>query len=114
VSPCWPQDLYKVGEYDSDEGGLWADDEEEEEGEEGGEDGDSQASWTTESEAEVELDDSAVFNYDEEVKKGELACKINIREQFGSQCCRVASLWSGSGSEKEKCLGSGSSVFPSP
>ncbi|XP_015108296.1 (E3-independent) E2 ubiquitin-conjugating enzyme UBE2O [Diachasma alloeum] len=23
VSMCWPQDLYKVGEYDSDEGELW-------------------------------------------------------------------------------------------
>ncbi|XP_058790331.1 (E3-independent) E2 ubiquitin-conjugating enzyme isoform X2 [Phymastichus coffea] len=25
VSMCWPQDLYKVGEYDSDEGELWDD-----------------------------------------------------------------------------------------
>lgn len=26
TSMCWPQDLYKVGEYDSDEGDIWADD----------------------------------------------------------------------------------------
>lgn len=25
ISMCWPQDLYKVGEYDSDEGELWDD-----------------------------------------------------------------------------------------
>ncbi|XP_015597896.1 (E3-independent) E2 ubiquitin-conjugating enzyme UBE2O [Cephus cinctus] len=25
VSMCWPQDLYKIGEYDSDEGELWDD-----------------------------------------------------------------------------------------
>jgi ubiquitin-conjugating enzyme E2 O len=37
VSMSWPQDLYKVGEYDSDEGELW-------------DDGSSDASWETESE----------------------------------------------------------------
>ncbi|XP_075230933.1 (E3-independent) E2 ubiquitin-conjugating enzyme UBE2O isoform X3 [Lycorma delicatula] len=37
ISMCWPQDLYKVGEYDSDEGELW-------------DDGSSEASWETESE----------------------------------------------------------------
>ncbi|CAB4054690.1 UBE2O [Lepeophtheirus salmonis] len=26
TTECWPQDLYKVGEYDSDEGELWDDD----------------------------------------------------------------------------------------
>ncbi|XP_076289237.1 (E3-independent) E2 ubiquitin-conjugating enzyme UBE2O isoform X1 [Lasioglossum baleicum] len=35
VSMCWPQDLYKVGEYDSDEGELW-------------DDVSSDASWETE------------------------------------------------------------------
>lgn len=35
VSMCWPQDLYKVSEYDSDEGELW-------------EDVSSDASWETE------------------------------------------------------------------
>ena len=70
VSPCWPQDLYKVGEYDSEEGELWADDEADEEEERAEGDEGSDASWTTESEAEVELDDSAVFHTDEEDKKG--------------------------------------------
>ncbi|XP_025601768.2 (E3-independent) E2 ubiquitin-conjugating enzyme isoform X2 [Athalia rosae] len=37
VSMCWPQDLYKVGEYDGDEGELW-------------DDVSSEASWETESE----------------------------------------------------------------
>ncbi|KAL0279305.1 UNVERIFIED_CONTAM: hypothetical protein PYX00_000896 [Menopon gallinae] len=37
VSMCWPQDLYKVGDYDSDEGELW-------------DDGSSDGSWETESE----------------------------------------------------------------
>lgn len=37
MSMSWPQDLYKVGEYDSDEGELW-------------DDGSSEASWETESE----------------------------------------------------------------
>ena len=37
VSMCWPQDLYKVGDYDSDEGELW-------------DDGSSEGSWETESE----------------------------------------------------------------
>ena len=37
MSKCWPQDLYKVGEYDSDEGELW-------------DDAGSDASWETESE----------------------------------------------------------------
>ncbi|XP_012526593.1 (E3-independent) E2 ubiquitin-conjugating enzyme isoform X1 [Monomorium pharaonis] len=34
ISMCWPQDLYKVGEYDSDEGELW--------------DSSSDSSWETE------------------------------------------------------------------
>ena len=43
TSYCWPQDLYKIGEYDSDDGELWGDEEEEE-------DGSSEAdSWETES-----------------------------------------------------------------
>ncbi|XP_014238160.1 (E3-independent) E2 ubiquitin-conjugating enzyme UBE2O [Trichogramma pretiosum] len=41
VSMCWPQDLYKIGEYDSDEGELW-------------DDASSEASW------ETELEDSCV------------------------------------------------------
>lgn len=35
MSMCWPQDLYKVGDYDSDEGELW-------------DDVSSDASWETE------------------------------------------------------------------
>ncbi len=52
---CWPQDLFKIGEYDSDdEGGLWDDEEEEpwsdvDDGEDDGAD-----SWETESEHSVE------------------------------------------------------------
>lgn len=38
---CYPQDLYKVGEYDSDEGELWDDAEA------------SDDSWETESELEL-------------------------------------------------------------
>lgn len=41
---CWPQDLYKVGEYDSDDGDLWAESEED--------DSDNE-SWATESEHSV-------------------------------------------------------------
>ena len=37
ISMCWPQDLYKVGEYDSEDGELW-------------EETNSEASWETESE----------------------------------------------------------------
>ena len=47
-SSCWPQDLYKVGEYDSDDGELWEDEEDDEEG--SGND-----SWETQSEQEVEV-----------------------------------------------------------
>ena len=46
---CWPQDLYKVGEYDSDdEGGLWQD-----EGDEWEDGGESDNSWETQSESSV-------------------------------------------------------------
>lgn len=51
VSMCWPQDLYKVGDYDSDEGELW-------------DDGSSEGSWETESEgsfiAEEEIIDQSI------------------------------------------------------
>merc|ERR1719507_1933277 len=48
-SSCWPQDLYKVGEYDSDDDELWQD--EDDDDEMSGND-----SWETESEQEVEED----------------------------------------------------------
>lgn len=47
ISMCWPQDLYKVGEYDSDEGELWGD-------------VSSEASWETESEDCCIADDGYV------------------------------------------------------
>jgi len=63
---CYPQDIYKVGEYDSDDGELWADDEDQDDDnddihnhEEGGTSSDD--SWDTEVEYEVgecENDDS--------------------------------------------------------
>merc|ERR1719273_697182 len=31
TSACWPQDLYKIGEYDSDDGELWDDDDNDDE-----------------------------------------------------------------------------------
>ncbi|KAJ1526736.1 hypothetical protein ONE63_008315 [Megalurothrips usitatus] len=40
ISMCWPQDLYKCGEYDSEDGELW-------------EETNSEASWETESEDTV-------------------------------------------------------------
>ena len=47
TSLCWPQDIFKVGEYDSDdEDGLWGDDDEDDSE-------DSDASWETESEHSV-------------------------------------------------------------
>ena len=51
TSECWPQDLYKIGEYDSDEGELWEDDN----------DDISEESWETESEdSDVDLEDESV------------------------------------------------------
>ena len=53
TSECWPQDLYKIGEYDSDEGELWEDDED---------DDISEASWETESEhSGTELEDPSII-----------------------------------------------------
>ncbi len=46
TSNCWPQDLYKIGEYDSDDGELWGDEDEEDEDGEFSSDNDS---WETES-----------------------------------------------------------------
>ena len=54
TSECWPQDLYKIGEYDSDEGELWEDDDED--------DDISEASWETESEhSGTELEDPSII-----------------------------------------------------
>ena len=72
-SLCWPQELYRIGDYDSEAGELWDDETVFDEVEEGGvEEGvndfdfgriaayetfdDSQESWETESEVSVEGD----------------------------------------------------------
>jgi len=69
-SACWPQDLYKVGEYDSDEGELWED--EDESGDESGND-----SWETEEEQEGFEDvKEADLHTDEMDIKPKLAAKI--------------------------------------
>merc|ERR550532_1667656 len=47
TSACWPQDLYKIGEYDSDDGELWDDDLDSDD------DNASGGSWETESEHSV-------------------------------------------------------------
>ena len=55
VDQCWPQDLYKIGEYDSDEEeGFWHDDVADDDGSGSGND-----SWETESQ-ESEVGDSAI------------------------------------------------------
>ena len=57
TSACWPQDLYKIGEYDSDDGELWDDNDDDLD-----EDG-SQSSWETASEEDEqtsELDGTCV------------------------------------------------------
>ncbi|XP_069684975.1 (E3-independent) E2 ubiquitin-conjugating enzyme UBE2O isoform X2 [Periplaneta americana] len=63
VSMSWPQDLYKVGEYDSDEGELW-------------DDGSSDASWETESEDCFIADDVCPEEDLEEMLKPKLAANI--------------------------------------
>lgn len=69
-SACWPQDLYKVGEYDSDDGELWEDDDES--GDESGND-----SWETEEEQEGMIDvKDEELHTDEMDIKPKLAAKI--------------------------------------
>jgi len=67
-SSCWPQDIYKVGEYDSDEGELWDNDEDED-----GDDSDD--SWSTESEHEVNEDEGEIHN---EAKELETKIVLNL------------------------------------
>jgi hypothetical protein len=61
----WPQDLYKVGEYDSDEGELW-------------DDGSSEASWETESEDCFIADDVYVLLIDLLLMMCSLLKKLNV------------------------------------
>ncbi|XP_034193400.1 (E3-independent) E2 ubiquitin-conjugating enzyme [Osmia lignaria lignaria] len=63
VSMCWPQDLYKVGEYDSDEGELW-------------DDVSSDASWETELEDCFIADTDATEQTELENIKPKLAAHI--------------------------------------
>ncbi|XP_065337080.1 (E3-independent) E2 ubiquitin-conjugating enzyme isoform X2 [Cloeon dipterum] len=64
VSMCWPQDLYRVGEYDSDDGELW-------------DTAASDASWETESEDCHIADDSCSNEgIDEESLKPKLDASI--------------------------------------
>ncbi|KAJ9574645.1 hypothetical protein L9F63_008177, partial [Diploptera punctata] len=63
ISMSWPQDLYKVGEYDSDEGELW-------------DDGSSDGSWETESEDCFIADDVCPEEDLEEMLKPKLAANI--------------------------------------
>ncbi|XP_076635753.1 (E3-independent) E2 ubiquitin-conjugating enzyme UBE2O [Colletes latitarsis] len=63
VSMCWPQDLYKVGEYDSDEGELW-------------DDVSSDASWETELEDCFIADTDATEQTELENIKPRLAAHI--------------------------------------
>ncbi|KAK2588919.1 hypothetical protein KPH14_001776 [Odynerus spinipes] len=63
ISMCWPQDLYKVGEYDSDEGELW-------------DDVSSDASWETELEDCFIADTDATEQTELEIIKPKLAAHI--------------------------------------
>ncbi|KAK7794133.1 hypothetical protein R5R35_012619 [Gryllus longicercus] len=64
ISMSWPQDLYKVGEYDSDEGELW-------------DDNSSDASWETESEDCVVFEEDKYPEEDlQEILKPKLAANI--------------------------------------
>ena len=71
TTSCWPQDLYKVGEYDSDEDELWYDEDDEEE------EGDGNESWETEEEEEEVGDakEEDLENDENEIKQ-KLATKI--------------------------------------
>ncbi|KAI4476444.1 hypothetical protein M0804_013572 [Polistes exclamans] len=63
ISMCWPQDLYKVGEYDSDEGELW-------------DDVSSDASWETELEDCIIADTDTTEQTELEIIKPKLAAHI--------------------------------------
>lgn len=55
MTACWPQDLFRLGEYDSDEGEIWDDNGVNSDVEEGEEEDEpaSDSSWVTETEEEV-------------------------------------------------------------
>ena len=87
-SSCWPQDLYRVGEYDSEEGELW-DHEDDDEDSDGGNE-----SWETEEEEETigdakEEDILNVAFVEEEDMRCKLAEKV---EKAGLAMSRLESL----------------------
>lgn len=56
ITACWPQDLFRLGEYDSDEGEIWDNNganSDMEDGEEEDDDAASDSSWVTETEEEL-------------------------------------------------------------
>ena len=68
-SSCWPQDLYRIGDYDSDEGELWEEDDSDSD--------DGNESWETEEEMEKVGDDNIEDAIDEADEiKNKLAEKI--------------------------------------
>ena len=87
-SSCWPQDLYRVGEYDSEEGELWDHEDDDEESDGGNE------SWETEEEEETigdakEEDILNVAFVEEEDMRCKLAEKV---EKAGLAMSRLESL----------------------
>ena len=77
-SACWPQDLYRVGDYDSDEGDLWHDSSFDEDGDDS--DGGNE-SWETEEEVE-QVGDANI----EDIHNSEDEIKIKVRTVPCSQC----------------------------
>lgn len=64
ITPCWPQDLFRLGDYDSDEGEIWDDAARQSDTEEGGDEeegndngANSDSSWETETEEELNESD---------------------------------------------------------
>lgn len=67
TSACWPQDLYKIGEYDTDDGELWDDNDDDFD-----DDNESGSSWETASEE----DDQASNELDSACVRSRLAASI--------------------------------------
>ena len=67
TSACWPQDLYKIGEYDTDDGELWDDNDDDFD-----DDNESGSSWETASED----DDQASNELDSACVRSRLAASI--------------------------------------
>ena len=82
-SACWPQDLYRVGDYDSDEGDLWHDSSFDEDGDDS--DGGNE-SWETEEEVE-QVGDANI----EDIHNSEDEIKNKVRTVPCSQCPVVPS-----------------------